>query len=104
MDIEYALEHKISNIVLISRGRVIRILDDDETGTPHQRFIMEAHPSHTVLVVNNVERAYRVPIKVGDVVEVKGNFVYNKYGGLIHETHHHEEPDHHEDGYITLVK
>lgn len=104
MTSEEAFRKKYSNISLTTKGKVVKILEDEHFGSPHQRFIIEPHLHHTILIVNNIERSYLIPIKIGDLVEVHGTYVWNKYGGLLHETHHHEEPGHHEDGFINLVE
>jgi hypothetical protein len=106
MTAETAFARRLSNIPLTVEGKVIKILPDDTDGTHHQRFIIEIHNGHTILIANNLERAYRVPVKIGDKVEVHGSYVWNKYGGLIHNTHHDDKPQpngqEHEDGYINF--
>lgn len=104
MTIEEAFSKKESNIVLEAKGKITKLLPDDSEGAPHQRFIIETHPGHTILIINNLEHGYRVPVKLGDIVEVKGSYIWNKYGGLIHETHHHIQGESHDDGFIDLVK
>ena len=103
MSVEEAFEKRVSAVVLEAKGKVIKLLEDEHKGSPHQRFIIEVHSGHTILVINNIEHGYRIPVKLGDVIEVKGSYVWNQYGGLIHETHHHVEGEDHVDGYITLV-
>ena len=99
--VEEAFYKKLDNVVLNAKGRVKEVLEDDLGVTPHQRFIVEVHSGHTILVAHNLERAYRVPVKIGDVVEVRGTFVWNKYGGLLHNTHHDDRGEH-EDGWVIL--
>ncbi len=109
MTVEEAYARRLHGIPLTTEGKVIKVLPDDSGDTPHQRFILEVHTGHTVLVAHNTQRAYRVPVKLGDKVEVHGSFVWNRYGGIIHNTHHYGgecvngqcEP--HEDGYINFV-
>jgi hypothetical protein len=103
MTTEEAFLHKYSNISIEAKGKVIEILTDDEKGEPHQRFIIESHPGHTILIINNIEHGYKMPVKLDDILEVKGTYVWNRYGGLIHETHHHQEGEAHVDGYISLI-
>jgi hypothetical protein len=103
MTVEEAFNERKSDVVLQAKGKVTKLLPDDIEGHPHQRFIIETHPGHTILVVNNTQHGYRVPVKLEDTVEVKGSYVWNQYGGLIHETHHSQEGEAHEDGFITLV-
>jgi hypothetical protein len=116
MTLEEAFGNKVSNAPLTITGKVIKILTDDTGSTPHQRFIVQIHNNHTVLVAHNLERAYRAPVHLGDQVEVHGTYVWNKYGGLLHNTHHFDKescefsadgrqictPDH-EDGWINFV-
>ena len=102
MTVEEAFEKKISDVPLTIEGKVAEILADDSDETPHQRFIVQIHGGHTVLVSHNLERAYRVPVKIGDAIEVHGNYKWNKYGGLIHKTHH-DDRGVHEDGWINFA-
>ncbi|MDP2671157.1 MAG: DUF3465 domain-containing protein [bacterium] len=109
MTVEEAFARRLHGVPLTVSGKVTRILTDDTDDTPHQRFIIEPEGGHTVLVAHNLKRAYRVPVKVEEEVEVHGSYVWNKYGGLIHNTHHYGgecqngkcEP--HEDGYINFM-
>jgi len=106
---ESAFAQKINNVPLTAGGKVIKILPDDIGATPHQRFVIEVHSGHTILIAHSLLRAYRVPVKIGDRVEVHGTYVWNRYGGLIHNTHHYGQEcvgtycEVHEDGYINFV-
>ena len=97
-----AFAKKLADIFLTVTGKVVQILTDDTEGDPHQRFIIQTQSGQTVLVCHNLERAYRVPICAGDKIEVHGAYVWNKHGGLIHNTHHDDRRVH-EDGWINLV-
>jgi len=109
MTVEEAFARRMHGVPLSAEGKVIRILEDDTDETPHQKFIIEPPGSHTILIANNLLRSYRIPVKTGDEVEIHGSYVWNKYGGLIHNTHHYGgecvagkcEP--HDDGYINFV-
>ena len=116
MTIEEAFARRLDGITLTTEGKIIKILADDTDETPHQRFILEVPASpqggrsgHTLLIAHNLIRAYRVPVKVGDEVEVRGTYVWNKYGGLLHNTHHYAGEctgkvcKGHEDGYINFA-
>ncbi len=123
MNVEEAFESRHFDVPLTVEGKVVKILSDDHEGIHHQRFIVGLpaspagrHSSHTVLVVHNLERAYRAPVKIGDRVEVHGSYVWNKFGGLIHNTHHDNRSacekisggkvvcgPRHEDGWIVFV-
>jgi hypothetical protein len=112
MTVEEAYEKKISDVPLTIEGKVIEVLEDDPDLTPHQRFIVQipasptasqgGHKGHTVLISHNLDRAYRVPVKLGDEVEVHGTYKWNGLGGIIHKTHH-DDRDKHEDGWINYA-
>jgi len=109
MTVEEAFEEKLSDIPVTIEGKVLEILADDTQGRPHQRFVVEISSSsasgyrkHTVLVSHNLERAYRVPIKIGDKVGVHGTYEWNSLGGIIHKTYH-DGRGIHEDGWINFA-
>ena len=102
LSVEQAFARRISNVPLTASGWVTKILSDDHEGPHHQRFVFEIHSGHTILVAHNLERAYRVPVKLGDKIEVHGTYVWNKYGGILHNTHHSDRGEH-EDGYVIFV-
>jgi uncharacterized repeat protein (TIGR02543 family) len=93
---------KTSDIEVTGTGKVTRILSDDTSGDRHQRFIIKLNSGQTLLIAHNIDIAPKVsPLKVDDKVKFKGEYVYNKEGGLIHWTH--KDPDGtHEAGYIKL--
>lgn len=97
-----AFDKKLSNVGVTAKGKVIKVLEDDHKGAHHQRFVIEVSSGRTVLVAHNIEQAYRANIKIGDEVEAKGNYVWNKFGGLLHNTHHADRGEH-DDGYINFV-
>ena len=72
-------------------GRVQRRIRDDRRPPRHQRFILELPGGRTLLVAHNIDLAPRVPVEVGDVVVVGGEYETNAKGGVIHWTHH--DPD-----------
>ena len=93
-------EHR-SNIEVTASGAVEQLLSDEtsETGT-HQRFIVRlVGVAQTLLITNNVSIGRRVPVVVGDVVVVHGEYVWNDQGGLVHFTHHDPQRSH-EGGWI----
>jgi hypothetical protein len=69
-------------------GIVTRILADDTHGSRHQRFVLRLPSGQTVLVAYNIDVAPRVGgLKLGDVVEYSGQYVWNAMGGVVHWTH-----------------
>ncbi len=84
-----AFETNASNTPVEDEGVVTRILSDDKTGIPHQRFIVRVASGQTVLIEHNVEIAPRLTaLNVGDTVGFSGEYVWNDKGGLVHWTHH----------------
>lgn len=67
---------------------VERLLPDASGRYRHQRFIVRCQDGHTVLIVNDVSIGRRVPVLVGGAVGVRGQYVWNPEGGLVHFTHH----------------
>ncbi len=86
-DVAAAFRDRRSDVLLETSGHVQRILSDDSEGSRHQRFILSVDGSLTVLVAHNIDLAERVPVAVGDSVDVRGEYVWNERGGLIHWTH-----------------
>ncbi len=77
-------------------GFVTRLLSDDNDGSRHQRFILNVGEQRTLLVAHNLDLAKRVPLGLGDRVQVRGMYEWNDLGGLIHWTHN--DPQGIEDG------
>lgn len=95
-----AVESHRSNVQVEGSGRVSRILPDDNEGSRHQRFIVRLGSGQTVLVAHNIDLATRVAsLKVGDAVELKGEYEWNERGGVIHWTHRDPRGSH-VDGWI----
>lgn len=101
-EIFLAQEAHSVNVPVIVVARVRRILNDDEYGTPHQKFLIELSNGTSVLVAHNTKVAPRVPIKVDDLVTVCGDYVWNRQGGLIHWTHRSHSPRH-RSGWIKYA-
>lgn len=77
-----AVESHRSNVQVEGSGRVSRILPDDNEGSRHQRFIVRLGSGQTVLVAHNIDLATRVAsLKVGDAVELKGEYEWNEQIG-----------------------
>jgi len=89
-----------SGTVMRVSGRVERLLADDRDGSAHQRFIIATGSGVTLLIAHNIDLAPRLDgLKVGDTVEVHGEYEWNDKGGLIHWTH--KDPGgNHSPGYI----
>jgi hypothetical protein len=80
-----------SNVWVETSGLVQKLLaDDTETrdgSDKHQRFLVRTDDGVTVLVAHNLGAAERVPAKVGDRVQLRGEYEWSDKGGTIHFTH-----------------
>ncbi|MDA0999295.1 MAG: DUF3465 domain-containing protein [bacterium] len=85
--VRQAFVQRQSRVWLRARGEVIRVLKDDLKGSRHQRFIVRLADGLTVLVSHNIDLAARVPVRLGDGVEVFGRYEWSRKGGTIHWTH-----------------
>ncbi len=86
--VEQAFAAKRSSFVVEVEGVVAKLISDDEEGARHQRFILKLASDQTLLIAHNVDLAPRAPVKVGDRVGVRGQYEWNRRGGLLHWTHH----------------
>ena len=90
-----AFETKSSDVQVEGEGVVERILDDDNDGSRHQRFIVRLASGLTVLIVHNIDLAPRVDnLKKGDSVRFYGEYVWSSQGGRVHWTHHDPQGRH----------
>ncbi len=79
---------KMDNGEWIETGGLVRkLLPDDISPSPHQRFILDLRNGQTVLVAHKLGLAVRGPLGIGDRVRVRGMYEWNDRGGLVHWTH-----------------
>lgn len=84
----WAFENRISEIQVTCTGMVVYKLTDDISDIRHQRFLIELASGQTLLIAHNIDLAKRVkPLRIGDKVSVRGEYIWNEKGGLIHYTH-----------------
>lgn len=70
-------------------GNVIRLLSDDNTGSRHQRFIIELSSGQTLLIAHNIDLAPKIySLQKGGFVKFCGEYESNSKGGVVHWTHH----------------
>lgn len=98
-DVQQLFAQKQSHVWTEFSGRVERLLADDNKGSRHQRFIVRTAPGVTVLVSHNIDLAPRAPLRVGDSVSMRGEYIWNRQGGILHWTHH-DPKNRHAGGWI----
>lgn len=81
---------------------VLKTLPDDTRGIRHQRFLIALDNGTTVLIAHNIDIAPHIPIQKGDYLVICGEYIWNEKGGVIHWTHHSDNP-YHPGGYIDFA-
>lgn len=76
----------------IKNALVVKLLRNDNKGARHQRWIIQIENGVTITVVHNIDIAEKIPLSVGDTIEVAGELVFGdrKKDPLLHWTH--EDP------------
>jgi hypothetical protein len=87
-EIKRALDERRSDVLVECSGDIVKVLDDDNDGARHQRFLVKLDNGVVVKVSHNIDLASRVPAEKGDTLEFKGEFEWNELGGVVHWTHH----------------
>ncbi|MEC4727695.1 DUF3465 domain-containing protein [Shewanella sp. D64] len=83
-----AYQDKLNGVQVRASGTVITLLEDDNEGSRHQRFILRLSNNQTLLVAHNIDLAPRIEsISLGDKVEFAGQYEFNNKGGVVHWTH-----------------
>jgi len=95
--LELLIQNRQSDKVITVDAKVINILADDNKGDRHQRLILKSG-KYTLLLAHNIDLAPRVPVKKGDVLQVRGEYEWNEKGGVIHWTH--RSTSKHPNGWI----
>jgi len=98
-----AFQEKKSHLFLETSGRVIKLLPDDQQGSRHQRFLIKTDDGPTLLVSHNIDLSERVPLKPGIPVQIRGEYIWNTKGGLMHWTHR-DPQGRHEGGWIKILE
>ena len=98
--IERAFKARQSDVNIVEKGTIVKVLSDDVFGSKHQRFIVELTTGHTVLVAHNIDLAPRVPeLRRGQPIVFCGEYEWNPKGGVIHWTHR-DPKGWHKDGWL----
>lgn len=98
--LKQAFALKQSHVWLQGSGVVKKLLPDDNKGARHQRFLVSISPEQTLLFAHNIDLAARAQVQVGDLIQFKGEYIYNPKGGILHWTHH--DPQGRQGGWIQV--
>jgi hypothetical protein len=83
-----AFASKARDIQVEGEGTVIRLLPDDQSGSRHQRFLVQLASGQTLLISHNIDIAPRInELEVGNRVRFYGEYIWNSKGGIVHWTH-----------------
>ena len=93
-----------SHLEVTASGAVARILGEREGPSgKHLGFLLHLSGSAgrglTVRVEDNLDLTGRVPLREGEAATVRGEYIYDSRGGLIHYTHR-DPRGRHEAGYV----
>lgn len=89
------------DFVEIKDAKVARLLPDDDKGRRHQKWTVELTNGSEIAAVYNVDLSEPIELKVGDVMHLGGQYIYDRSGGLIHWLH--EDPrGRRPDGYVEV--
>lgn len=93
--LQQAISARQSDVQVQSRGRVVRVLSDDNQGSRHQRFIVDIGQGQTILIAHNIDLAPRIDsLRQGDDVAFYGEYEWNDRGGVVHWTHRDPQARH----------
>lgn len=80
---------------------VTRILPDDTSGLPHQRWYVRLSNGTQVLCVYNLNMGNKIPLQMGSTLTIGGEFKWTSQGPLMHWLH--DDPkDRRPDGYVEM--
>lgn len=87
--LQNAYKNRQSDLQVLGKGVVIKLLRDDLKGSRHQKFILKLSTGQTLLISHNIDLAPRINrLRTGDTVAFHGEYEWNSKGGVIHWTHH----------------
>ncbi len=101
VDIYQAQKDHLKHVEVIVKAKVYKMLSYDLYGLPHERFLIKLNNNSTVLIAHDLKMAPCVPLKANDDVTIKGEYIWNNLGGVIHWTHH-TDTAFHVGGYILF--
>jgi hypothetical protein len=100
-EILQAQAQKLRNVEVLITAQVYRLLPTDEKGLRHQKFLIRLANGTKVLVANDLTVGQMVPCHPGDILQIRGEYIWTRRGGVLHWTHHSDTRDH-PGGWIRL--
>lgn len=89
-----------SNQMIYQQGVVWKLLQDDNEGSRHQKFIVKLANEQTLLISHNIDLAPRIEdLQNNDSIIFKGEYEWNRKGGVVHWTHKDPQGKH-EGGFL----
>lgn len=83
-----AYHNRLTKIQVEGEGLITKVLKDDLEGIRHQRLLVKVNNQQTILITHNINLAIRIANpQIGQLVKFKGEYIWNKKGGVIHWTH-----------------
>ena len=84
-----AIKDQRSDVQVLARGTIVKVLPDDTKGSQHQRLLVKLPTGEVILIAHNIDLAPRIDgPQEGKELEFYGEFEWNKKGGVVHWTHH----------------
>lgn len=80
---------------------VTKLLPDDRNGLEHQKWVVRLSNGATMQAVYNLDMCEYIPLKVGDVVSMGGQFIWTNQGALLHWLHY-DPRQNRPDGYVEV--
>ncbi|MBX9668124.1 MAG: DUF3465 domain-containing protein [Candidatus Obscuribacterales bacterium] len=100
-EIIQAQTQHLRKVEVLVNAQVCRLLPTDNNGLRHQKFLIRLTNGTTVLVANDITMGQEVPCNEGDILEIKGEYIWTRRGGVLHWTHH-SDTNEHPGGWIRL--
>lgn len=94
-------DRRYVSFVTASQVTVSKVMEDDTLGKPHQRWYVRLSSGDEVFCVYNLDMGKRVPLKLGDVISMGGEFKWTSRGALLHWLHH-DPRNNRPDGFVEV--
>jgi hypothetical protein len=89
------------NFVEVKGVTVAKTLPDDNKGLRHQKWIVTLNNGSQMMGVYNIDLGEHIPLKEGDVINMAGQYIWDRGGGLLHWLHA-DPKGRRPDGYVEV--